>query len=262
MELQYSELDNNILADKNQEISETSAVALGILANPKSIPALKLLLTDHVDGRKLVGQPEVNYRTRAFAAYGLGLIGARASKEVDRKDIVTILRTVLESDTTKTRDLKVSCIIAMGLVPLETITSDVQPEKKGMLVPPETSRIAQLDYLMAFLQNDEHNYLVRAHCPTALARLLQGLPAEARSTYRARIAELLERPGAGRAAARPEARARDAPARPGRPGQGGQRTPRPRHPRLHPERLPARPPWHAGHRRRCFRQASRPRRRA
>jgi HEAT repeat protein len=182
------------LGDKNQEISETAAVALGILANPKSIDKLELLLTDHPDGRKLVGANEVNYRTRAFAAYGLGLIGARTNDEANRTRIIGLLRKTIETDSTRSRDLKVSCIIAMGLVPLETIESSVQPEKKGEAVPPESSRLALLDYLLAFLQNADENYLVRAHCPTALARLLPGLPPEQFKTYRERIAnDLLSR---------------------------------------------------------------------
>jgi len=188
----FEKVISKFLGDKNQEISETSAVALGILANPKSIPTLELLLTDHPDGRKLVGSSqEVNYRTRAFAAYGLGLIGARASSEDDRKSVVTILRKVLETDQTKTRDLKVSCIIALGMVPLETIETpaSVQPEKKGMLVAPENSRVAQLDYLVAYLQNDSNEYLVRAHCPTALARLVAGLPDELHKSYREKISD-------------------------------------------------------------------------
>jgi HEAT repeat protein len=193
-ESQFEGVISKFLADKNQEISETAAVALGILANPKSIPTLTQLLTDHPDGRKKVGQPEVNYRTRAFAAYGLGLIGKLTSSEDDRKAIVEVLRKTIESDSSRTRDLKVSCVIAMGLVPLETIESAAQPEKKGGLVPPESSRAAQLDYLLSFLQDENQNYLVRAHCPTALARLLVGLPPEQHKTYRARIAnDLLER---------------------------------------------------------------------
>ena len=61
------------LSDNNQEISETSAVALGILANTKSIPALHALLKDTSEGRKLVGKSEVNYRTRAFERGNKGL---------------------------------------------------------------------------------------------------------------------------------------------------------------------------------------------
>jgi len=188
---QFEKVISKFLKDKNQEISETAAVALGILANPKSIPTLTHLLNDDSDGRGLVGQSEVNYRTRAFAAYGLGLIGKLTSSEQDRKDIVTALRTTIESDSTRTRDLKVSCVISMGLVALETMDSSAQPEKKDALIPPESSRIAQLDYLLAYLANDKENYLVRAHCPTALARLLGGLPGEQFQTYRKKIAEEL-----------------------------------------------------------------------
>jgi HEAT repeat protein len=191
---QFEKVISKFLSDKNQEISETAAVALGILANPKSIGTLKLLLTDSSEGRKLVGQPEVNYRTRAFAAYGLGLIGKLTGSEEDRKQIVTILRQTIESDNTKTRDLKVSCVISMGLAALETMDAGAPAEKKGELAPPESSRLAQLEYLLAFLKNDQQNYLVRAHCPTALARLLVGLPPEQHKAYRELIAnDLLER---------------------------------------------------------------------
>lgn len=195
-ESQFEKVIAQFLSDKNQEIAETAAVALGILANPKSIVTLEDLLRDTKEGRAKVGQPEVNYRTRAFAAYGLGLIGYQANNEGDRTKIVKILREVLETDSTRTRDLKVSCVIAMGLVRLETMETSAQPEKKGDLLPPESSRLAQLDYLLAFLQNEDQNYLVRAHCPTALARLLGGLPPELNQVYRQKVADdLLERLG-------------------------------------------------------------------
>ncbi len=191
---QFQPVLARFLSDKNQEISETAAVALGILANPASIEPLADLLGDSREGRELVGQPEVGYRTRSFAAYGLGLIGAAASAAEDRVRIVRILRQVLEADDTRTRDLKVSCVIAMGLVPLETLESSVKPEKEGAL--PESSRAAQLDYLLAFLDSEDENYLVRAHCPTALSRLMTGLPASMRAQYRERIAtDLIARIG-------------------------------------------------------------------
>jgi hypothetical protein len=155
---------------------------------------LDSLLKDTPEARKLVGQSEVSFRTRSFAAYGLGLIGCKVASEDDRKTIVKLLRETIETDDTKTRDLKVACVISMGLVPLETMESTVQPDKKGNLVPPESSRIAQLDYLLAYLQNQENNFLVRAHCPTAMARLLKGIPEPTHKVYREKIAtDLLER---------------------------------------------------------------------
>ncbi len=193
-ESQLEPVIQKFLADKNQEIAETAAAALGILANPRSIETLASLLEDTARGRELVGAQEVHYRTRAFAAYGLGLIGARTGSEEDRQKIIGILGKTIQTDNTKSRDLKVSCIISMGLIPLETIESGAQPEKKDQLLPPETSRLAQLDYLLRYLQDEEQNFLVRAHCPAALARLLQGLPEEHHKAYRQRIAsDLIER---------------------------------------------------------------------
>jgi HEAT repeat protein len=176
------------LADKNQEIRETAAVALGILANPSSIDTLEALLSDGPRGRQLVAQPEVDYRTRSFAAYGLGLIGRVAPREEDRQRIVALLRTSIESDSTRTRDLRVACVISMGLVPLATIHARTEPVE-GELLPPEASRLAQLEYLLALLRDDEQSHLVRAHCPTALARLQAGLPDDERARYRAVLAE-------------------------------------------------------------------------
>ncbi len=192
---EFEKVISPFLADKNQEISETAAVALGILANPASIPTLVSLLRDSRVGRALVGRPEVSYRTRAFAAYGLGLIGSAANREEDRVIIVQALRQTLEDDSTRTRDLAVSCVIAIGLVQLDTMETSALADK-GVRLPPEESRRSQLDYLLALLQDEKANYIVRAQCPTALARLLVGFSSESRGNYRQRIAaDLLERIG-------------------------------------------------------------------
>lgn len=177
----FEEIFKRFLTDKNQEVRETAAVALGILADSRLLRTLELLLLDDPEGRKLVAQPEVDYRTRSFAAYGLGLIGARTGSDDDRQRIVEILRKTLESESTRTRDLKVSCVIALGLVPVEG------------------SRAQLIDFLLSFLRDERQEQLVRAHCPAALVRLLPGLPADALAVYRQKIAEdLLERISPGR----------------------------------------------------------------
>lgn len=173
------------LASKTLEIRETAAVALGILAHRSGIELLEALVEGGAAGRALVGQSEVDVRTRTFAAYGLGLIGNRA-QEADRARIVARLGRTLAAGAP--RDLEVACVIALGLVPVATIESLAQPEKNGR-VPPETSRLAQLDFLLALLVDRERDHLVRAHCPTALARLLADLPPELHAARRATIAE-------------------------------------------------------------------------
>jgi len=178
------------LRDPSQEIRETAAVSLGILASPSALPTLAHLLWDTKEGRALVGDGEVNYRTRAFAAYGLGLAGARTESEIDRQQIVAILRRALESDETRTRDLEVSCVIALGLVPLATLelpVAAVAAPRRAQ--PPESARVSQLDYLLALLRDEERGNFVRAHCPAALARLLVGLPEPLHAQYREAIAE-------------------------------------------------------------------------
>src|SRR5262245_11661580 len=87
---------SRFLGDSNQEIRETAAVALGILGNPRSIPVLAHLAWNTEEGRKLAEGSEVDYRTRSFAAYGLGLIGARTGSEIDRQLVVSIIRRGLE----------------------------------------------------------------------------------------------------------------------------------------------------------------------
>jgi HEAT repeat protein len=188
------------LADGNQRVRETAVVALGILASPRSIPALAHLLWDTPAGRKTVGATEVDYRARSFAAYGLGLVGARAESEIDRQLVVSILRRALEGDDTRSRDLEVACLIALGLVPLATV--ETPPGLAGArATPPERSRLAQLDYVAAFLRDERRELLARAACPVTLARLLRDAPggpvdprlARYRGELAAELAERVER---------------------------------------------------------------------
>lgn len=162
-------LDNSV-----QEIRETAAVALGILSNDSSIERLANLLKDTAAGRADFSGNDVDYRTRSFAAYGLALIGARTGSEEKRQEIVKHLREVLESDKTSSRDLSVGCLIAMGLVPLETIQPPT-PAKDGEMIEPEICRLAQISYLRGYLADQNFNYLTRAHAPIAVARLMEGL---------------------------------------------------------------------------------------
>ncbi len=173
---EFEPLIARFLADPNQEIAETSAIALGILANDASIPLLQSLALDTAAGRKLVGATEVKYRTRAFATYGLGLIGAPTSDNATRQRIARILMDVLALPASSTRDVQVAAVSALGLVPIDVDPSEV-PEGA---MDAASSRQSQIRFLTRFYKNQQVNYMVRAHVPTALARLLAGAPASAR----------------------------------------------------------------------------------
>jgi HEAT repeat protein len=169
------------LSDANQEIAETAAVALGILANESSLPILKEVLRDSRRGREYASvqrssQQPVHWRTRAFAAYGLGLIGYRSESETVRREIVQALATMLDGEAVlmATPDVAVACLISLGLVPLR-IESDYLPPADGCAVP-DRCRQAQIEWTLRFLESANIDQLVRAHAATTLARLASRVP--------------------------------------------------------------------------------------
>ncbi|MEZ6020374.1 MAG: HEAT repeat domain-containing protein [Planctomycetota bacterium] len=175
---EFEQIIKQFLKDSNQEISETAAVALGILANPASVDILTQLLTDSEDARRLLGKTEVPWRTRAFAAYGLGLIGNRCGDPNVSKQIAATLVEVLNSPSFATRDIKVAAMTAYGLTPLESLTAEA-PEGADLNALAAQTRQGQIAWLMDYLDEAKEransrtrHYMVRAHVPTAMARLL------------------------------------------------------------------------------------------
>jgi len=188
---EFEALIRSRLDDAVQEVRETAAVALGILANPESIDLLEQLATDATEGRRATGdEAGINYRTRAFATFGLGLIGNRTEDPEVRKRLVTTLHGILEDrEDHPTRDIRVAALISLGLVPIDPIQIPVTPEEelgKGedlyvIGTDPARSREDQLRYLIDYFKSDRKHYLIRAHVPRALSRLLVGSPEDLRT---------------------------------------------------------------------------------
>jgi HEAT repeat protein len=139
------------------------------------------VLRDTKRGRELASaqrsshQP-AHWRTRAFAAYGLGLIGYRSEDEGVRREIVRSLAAMLDGEATAmaTPDVAVACLISMGLVPLP-VELDYLPRDDGA-PPPDRCRQAQIDWVLHLLERENLNHLVRAHATTTLARLVARVP--------------------------------------------------------------------------------------
>lgn len=144
---------------KNQEVSETAAVALGILAEVEALPMLSSLLRDDAMARKRIGRHEVPVRTRAFAAYGLGLIGTTLRGDASSTTLRQIEGELLKSfqqDRESTDDLRVAALSALSLLPLDA--ARIQELAESTLLPVlRDRRTNNLD-------------VVRAHIPTTLAR--------------------------------------------------------------------------------------------
>jgi HEAT repeat protein len=164
------------LKDPSQEIAETAAVALGILGSESSFPLLRDLALDTPKGREQASMSEIPYRTRAFAAYGLGLLAPRTNDENLHKQIVRTLVEIVESPRASTRDVKVAGVIALGLVPLAWDPQEAPQAGKD----PSLSRQAQLRWLNQKLVDKELHEQIRAHVPTAIARLTAGAGETAR----------------------------------------------------------------------------------
>ena len=179
------------LASSSQQLSETAAVSLGILANDSddNVGILLSILGDDSPTLRRAYKIQIlgalPARTRAYAAYGLGLIGYKASDE-NRQKIVSAMVELLDGEgkTMGTRDVQVACLISLGLTPLpadptaEPLELTDAKKSKGWPKPEQViSRQEQIAFLMNYFEDElGNNYLIRAHVPMAVARLLQDLP--------------------------------------------------------------------------------------
>lgn len=155
------------LRGKDQELRETAALALGIhgVDDDATVETLVGLVEDGPAGRKASGDVAVNERTRAFAAYALGLLRARATDGKRLARIDQPLHAVLAQPGAHGRDLKVAAIEALGLAPLGDGEIRLAVERAVVTLG---------DYYKAELGPGEH--LLQAHVPPAIARLLRASP--------------------------------------------------------------------------------------
>lgn len=175
---EFVDIIQSFLAAEEQEISETAALALGILADDRSVPGLVGLMLDNDVGRTLIGNGRsVPFRTQSFAAYGLGLVGYRTETNEMRQTIVEHIIDFVEQGSFAQPDQQVGALQALGLIPLDWDgTSEAAQEASGNGAI-AANRIAVLDYLIGKLNPDANrggfaDYRVRAQVPIAIARLL------------------------------------------------------------------------------------------
>jgi HEAT repeat protein len=167
------------LCSANQELSETAAVALGISGMRDNLATLVAVVEGDVARLRALGvnqMGEVGVRTRAFAAYGLGLLGNRVG-EYDRLVINATLRKLLDGECRGMahRDIPVACLTAIGLTPLaiderelETDAAKIAKDAGAM-----SSLQDQLRFLLSYYADESNNALTRAQAPTAIARLMR-----------------------------------------------------------------------------------------
>jgi HEAT repeat protein len=168
------------LADGDQEVRESAALALGISGQEAAVQPLVDLLTDTAAGRKLAGG-EVPDRTRTFAAWGLGLLAHRSGELAVKQRVHDALLAVLHDKDQKSRDLRVGVIEGLGTFGI------VANSAEKRLVWQTTAE------LWAYYDRDlgKGDQLVQAHVPIAVARLLgRGTSNEHQKAKQRLIAEL------------------------------------------------------------------------
>jgi HEAT repeat protein len=172
---------SSYLSHSNMGVAENACVALGVLGHPGAVRMLASLVADSEPGRELCGRSEVPSRMRAFATYGLGLTAQR-SKNVDVRRYAINQLLPLLTEKQSIQDLRVASLVAIGLA-----ASAGDPSSIDDSLPFQGSAPVLVKALLEFLEDEDNDFLARAHVPTTLARLTDQVSEEARQ----RIIEVL-----------------------------------------------------------------------
>ncbi|MCP3915195.1 MAG: HEAT repeat domain-containing protein [bacterium] len=155
------------VADGNRAVAETAVMALGVLGSIEAADALAALAGDTDRGHELCRTSRVPVRIRAFAAYGLGLVGQQADRPELARFAMHHLAKVLSEDAKEYADLQAACVIGMGIVRLPVSGTLVGDDAR-----PSTSLETQIEHLLSILGSRKSSEEAKAYVPTALANLL------------------------------------------------------------------------------------------
>jgi len=165
----FKDVVQQYLKSANQYIAEKAVLALGIRGEDQFLPWLTSILADSPEGRNLVGRSLVGDRLRAFAAYGLGLLGERTRDPSIRVGVHDALMGALPAERD---EVQAACLLALGFVPMPNGEEFVEG---GDLFRGKT-RVDQVLAILAFFEDSSQSYLARSQAPNALARLVNGAP--------------------------------------------------------------------------------------
>lgn len=108
------------IARDDQEVRETAVLALGIVGRREAFDVLSDLLLDTKVARRLAKREKVRKRTRAYAAYGLGLLARRVGDPQLSQKIHDLLWKTLQDKKLKDRDLRTAIVNGLGVMRADT----------------------------------------------------------------------------------------------------------------------------------------------
>ncbi len=155
-------LFKKFLPDADQEKRETAGIAMGVTALKEAVPDLLALAADNQEGQALVGKSRVDFRTRSFACYALGLVANQSSDTELQGKILEAMKEVASLGRSERRDTKVAALNAIRLLKLDS-------SQRG-----QELRADAIEFLTAFMNKSrkEETGLVRSHAVTALAAIV------------------------------------------------------------------------------------------
>jgi HEAT repeat protein len=156
------------LTSGDEFISEKAVLSLGVRGEERFVPWLADILGDTPEGRSLVGRSTIGYRTRAFAAYGLGLIGERTKDPIVR---AAIYDTLVRALWVERPEVQAAACLALGMARLPTSGEYVAGGGDYFEGRTLTDQVLEL---VQFFEDDEQSFVARSQAPPALARLLRG----------------------------------------------------------------------------------------
>ncbi len=154
------------LASPDQEIRETAALAIGIaaIAGEQELNLLVDLALDTPQGRgRAATGGSVDYRTRSFATYGLGLLAHEHSHTAIKAQAFAALKQLVNDDKISERNTKVAAINAIGILDIGTSTA------ADRVLLDEALQCLEGYYTKSLGVGEQ---LIQSHCPTAIAKLI------------------------------------------------------------------------------------------
>jgi hypothetical protein len=154
------------LTSGNQEICETAALAIGIagIAEEEQINLLSGMALDNEVGRKATGRDNgVQFRTRTFALYGLGLLAYPTNNLKAKTATFQACKQILADDKLTERNIKVAAIQALSLLNLGSSTD----AEKQLLA--DAVKVLH-DYYMKPMGASQQ--MIQSHCATTIAKLV------------------------------------------------------------------------------------------
>ena len=188
------------LDDANQRTAETACISLGILASSSSLSTLSSLLLDTEAGRSLVGKHRVSRRVRAFAAYGIGLLGQRTTNPDVAAYATHALVSSLDTESGAAPDERVAALVALSMIdPSVRPMTRPAPSTTGGSANRSASTCACASNellaarLLELFDAKGEDVRTRAHVPGALATLAPSMPAQAREDVAHELLDAMSR---------------------------------------------------------------------